>query len=151
MAGAPTKYSRARAEKIYAAVRLGQPLDRAATAGGIDRGTLRLWREHNPAFSTGLDAAIAEGEREVVACLRVAAKEGSVAAMLGWLERRFPDDWSRGERVKQEHSGEVNVNHIIREMQASADAALPEDAQARRRFAQELMARDTTTQGEETK
>ncbi len=139
MAGTRTKYSAARAKKILDAVRLGQPWIRAAAAGGIDRDTLLEWRKALPAFSGMLDVALAEGELHVLGSLRQASNDGSVAAMLGWLERRFPDDWSRGERLKQEVSGTLDVRQVVRGVQAAIDATVT-DADTRRRLAEQLMA-----------
>ncbi len=139
MAGAPTKYTQARIKAILRAVQLGQPLIRAAQAGGIDRETLRVWRADNPAFSGMVDEAIAKGEAYVLGRLHKAQGDGNVTAMLGWLERRFPDDWSRGERLKQEVSGTLDVRQVVRGVQAAIDATVT-DADTRRRLAEQLMA-----------
>lgn len=102
----PPKYSPARVKTILAAVRLGQPYMRAAAQAGIHYDTFREWRTHYPAFSAQLEQATAEGERHVLELLNGTMEDGSVPAMLGWLERRFPDDWSRGERRSLEGTGE---------------------------------------------
>ncbi len=139
MAGAPTKYTKARINAILRAVRLGQPLTRAAQVAGIDRETLRVWRAEIPAFSAMVDEAIAQGEAYVLGRLHKAQADGNVTAMLGWLERRFPDDWSRGERLKQEVSGSLDVRQVVRGVQAAIDATVT-DADTRRRLAEQLMA-----------
>ena len=139
MAGAPTKYTKARINAILRAVRLGQPWTRAAQVAGIHRDTLNEWRKSIPAFSDLLEQATAEGELHVLGSLRQASNDGSVAAMLGWLERRFPDDWSRGERLKQEVSGTLDVRQVVRGVQAAIDATVT-DAETRRRLAEQLMA-----------
>src|SRR5260221_14571743 len=138
MMAAPTKYNRARVKKILDAVRLGQPYMRAAHVAGIHYDTFREWRKDNPELSVALDAATAEGELHVLGSLRQASNDGNVSAMLGWLERRFPDDWSRGERLKQEVSGTLDIRKVIRNTQAALDAVLPNDPAIRERFAEKL-------------
>src|SRR5260221_9348039 len=139
MMAAPTKYNRARVKKILDAVRLGQPYMRAAHVAGIHYDTFREWRKDNPEFSVALDAATAEGELHVLGSLRQASNDGNVSAMLGWLERRFPDDWSRGGRLKPEVSGTLDVRQVVRGVQAAIDAPVT-DAETRRRLAEQLMA-----------
>ena len=136
------KYTKARVEAILAAVRLGQPYMRAATAGDITYDTFREWRARHQEFSVALEQATAEGERTVLSDLRLAGHDGNVAAMLGWQERRFPDDWSRGERREHEVSGNINVRQFVRHVQAVADRVLPDDAAARQQFADGLMELD---------
>lgn len=141
-----TKRTPARVKAILDAIRLGQPLVRAAAAGGIDYSSFQNWMHDIPSFSQDVAVATAEGELYVLGCLRRAADDGSVTAMLGWLERRFPDEWSRGERLKQEVSGSVDVHHVIRNVQAVLDAVLPQDAEVRQRVAEGLMELDASEQ-----
>ncbi len=136
---APTKRTTPRIKKLLDAVRLGQPYMRAAQVAGIDYETFRRWRSESRSFAESLEAATAEGELHVLGSLRQASNDGSVAAMLGWLERRFPDDWSRGERLKQEVSGSLDVRQVVRGVQAAIDATVT-DADTRRRLAEQLMA-----------
>src|SRR5260221_14261419 len=96
-----------------------------------------------------LDVALADGELHVLGSLRQASNDGNVCAMLGWLERRFPDDCSRGERLKQEVSGTLDVREVVRGVQAAIDATVT-DAETRRQLAEQLMALEPAEDAEGT-
>ena len=91
----PPKYNEQRATKIANAVRGGNTLTVAARIGGIDYSTLKSWRQRFPEF----DAAIATAEAEAIGVyvddLGHAARNGNVAAITFYLERRGGGEWRK--------------------------------------------------------
>ncbi len=86
----------------------------AAQAVGIAESTYYLWKRRGQAdldadettiyseFSQSLKKAECEVEMKAVACVLDAAENGKWVAAMTFLERRWPQRWSRGER--REHS-----------------------------------------------
>jgi hypothetical protein len=106
----PSKLTPALEKAILAAVARGMGYDRAAAACGIDRGTFRVWRECNPAFSIALEKAEAAGEDACLARIEQAGMSGVWKADAWLLERRYPERYGRRETVKV-----VNEQPVLRE------------------------------------
>ncbi len=85
--------------------------------------------------------AQADGELYVLGELRGAMQNGSVQAMLGWLERRVPDEWGRRDKVAVQHGGQVDMQVTVRQIALIIDAALADvSADLRARVEQALLA-----------
>jgi hypothetical protein len=138
---APSKRTPARVAAILDAIRLGQPLMRAASAGGIGYTTMREWLDQSASFRYAVDAAIGEGERYVLGELRGVIKAGDTRAMLEWLARRFPAEW--GSKQQVEVTGTVNVRLLVQQVVSVLDAELPADPALRGRIAARLLALDS--------
>jgi hypothetical protein len=89
-------------ERILSLIRSGNTFATAACSAGIDPATFSVWRNKFPDF----DKAVKKAESDAVArnCAliqKAAIKSWQAAAW--WLERRFPNDFARTERVH--HAG----------------------------------------------
>ncbi len=102
MAGAPTKFNKARADAICESLRNGNTRTCAAEANGISRETLRLWLADNLAFLGEVEKAEADAEEAMATVVKRAAVKNWCAAAW-WLERRRRDDYGKQEKI--EHSG----------------------------------------------
>jgi len=95
------KLTRARGALLNA-VKRGATISAACKAAGITRTTFYRWKaeaadgraEHLALFSE-IEQAEAEAQVRVESALVTAAESGDVRAMLGYLERRDPDNWAR--------------------------------------------------------
>lgn len=90
-------------KRIYDALRLGATYKLAAQYACIDHATLYRWLEKDATFATKVKEA--EGAATVgwLAKIEKAASDGNWQAAAWKLERRYPDDFGRRERV--EHTG----------------------------------------------
>lgn len=77
---------------------LGVSLKGAAAAAGSTEVTIHAWKRKDPAVAEMIDRACSESESTLV---QLAAdgckKDGRIALMM--LERRFPDQWGRIDRM----------------------------------------------------
>jgi len=109
--GRPTKLTEATLARFIALVRAGNYGTCAAAAIGIKRQVFYRWLERGAAdeaagrntifarFNTAYAQASAEAEAGCVATIRRASTDNWTAA--AWLlERKFPDRWSRKERME---------------------------------------------------
>src|SRR5215204_2993632 len=115
----PSKYTPERVERLLQAIRIGAPIKMACSYAGIDHGTFLNWRERYSEFS----AAIKEAEGIAVvgwlAKIEKAASDGNWQAAAWKLERRYPEDFGRRDRV------ELDVRHIAERV--AADQGLDVD------------------------
>jgi transposase len=103
----PTKYSAKTCDAICAAVAVGCTYEQAAAVAGVHYDTLRVWRNTFPAFSGALEKAEASGVLSRLARIQAAGRDGAWQADAWWLERKYPEQWGRRDRLQVEHSGEV--------------------------------------------
>ena len=114
--GRPSKLTKTVAAKIVEYLEVGNYQETAARAAGISRSTFHRWMKRGAdAKSRGKDSryrdfrdnvkkAEAVAEVAAVKCV-IDASETKWQAAMTFLERKFPERWSRGERV--EHSGTI--------------------------------------------
>jgi transposase len=106
-------------ERLLNFLRLGNHIETACKATGIHKDTYYEWMkraragkagdERYVAFAEKADAALAEAEARDVQTILLASKEQWQAA--AWrLERRFPDRWSRNDRMRVDASVDVAVS-----------------------------------------
>lgn len=96
----PSKYTPDRVARIVEALEGGNTRRAAATAAGIDQGTLENWMTRFSGFSSAVRVAEAEAELAHVATIKRAADDGDWRAALAWLERRRHEDWGRQDRLE---------------------------------------------------
>jgi transposase len=94
----PTKYTRDRKKRLLDALRDGNTRRAACMAAGIDQDTLANWAQRFSDFSEELTRAEAEAEVALVGIIRAAAPQDWRAA-LTLLERRWPNEWGKRERI----------------------------------------------------
>lgn len=106
-------------ERILGYLRLGNYVETACKAAGVHKDTYYGWmkraRTGKPEdaryadFAERVDAALADAEARDLQTIYLASKETWQAA--AWrLERRFPDRWSRNDRMKVDANVEVVVS-----------------------------------------
>jgi hypothetical protein len=93
--GRPTVRNPENRELILKAVRLGQPLVRAAKLAGMTYETLREWRLSDVGFSAALEKAGSEMELAQLARIEQAAQKGNWQASAWKLERLLPATYGR--------------------------------------------------------
>lgn len=106
MKGRPPKLTPISQAKVVEAIANGNTRDVAAAYAGVNRATLFAWLAKGEAAESGLyrdflDAvkmAEARAVVEAVAIIRTAARTSWQAAAW-WLERKYPDEWGRKDRV----------------------------------------------------
>ncbi len=106
-------------EKIVSLLRAGNYVETAAACAGIHKDTFYEWMKRGAKgeepfaeLAAAVHKALADGEARDVAVIFQASKEQWQAA--AWrLERRFPDKWSRNDRVKVDGNLEVSDERLV--------------------------------------
>jgi hypothetical protein len=96
----PSKYTPERVQRVVEALEGGNTRRAAASAAGIDEGTLERWMRRFAGFAGAVSAAEATAELAHVATIKRAAEDGDWRASLAWLERRRNEDWGRQDRLE---------------------------------------------------
>ena len=92
------KRSPEREQRVLQALRNGNTRTAAARCAGIEIHTLERWAKRSAQFAQALSRAEAESQVALVAIVRqAAASDWRAAAHL--LERRWPDEWGRREKI----------------------------------------------------
>ncbi|MDP3767724.1 MAG: hypothetical protein Q8S13_06890 [Dehalococcoidia bacterium] len=145
--GRPTKLTPEIAARIFQALRAGNNRPAAAHYGGISQETFQTWMRRGRAaragihrdFLVGVEKAEADAQIASVAIIQSAARKTWQAAAW-WLERKFPQEWGRRERmeVSGPDGGPIPLADLgrlsdaklvtLRELVAEAMLALPEKA-----------------------
>jgi len=114
--GRPTKLTKPVQDRIVELLAAGNYQETAARAAGISRSTFHRWMKRGAHakqrgkdsryrdFRDSVKKAEAVAEVAAVKCV-IDASETKWQAAMTFLERKFPERWSRGERV--EHSGTI--------------------------------------------
>lgn len=131
MNGRPSKLTPATQQRIVTAIAAGNTREMAAAYAGIHRATLFAWiaagekasRGRFRDFSDALKKAEAQAVVTSVAIIRRAASESWQAAAW-WLERRYPDEWGRKDRVTLEHLLSQEVERMAGELGLSKEDIL---------------------------
>ncbi len=129
--GRPTKLTPAVQALVVSAIQGGNTRDVAASYAGIRRATLFEWLARGRAAQTGLfrdfadaiEKAEADAVVTSVGLIRRAAQTSWQAAAW-WLERRYPDEWGRKDRVAIERLVETEADHMARELGLDRDEIL---------------------------
>ena len=108
----PTKYEKERCDKILHALRAGCTRKAASSAGGIDFQTFLNWLSRYSGFSTDVEIAENDAEREFTLTVANAAGQGDARMAIEWLKRRRRDDW--GDSVKQDTS--IKTERLVQDL-----------------------------------
>ena len=131
-AGRPSKISKEISDAIVENLRLGNYIEHASAACGINKSTLYLWLERgrkeqekidaglepNPdeqiflEFSNAVEKAKAEAVSRNVAIIQKSAHHGTWQAAAWWLERSHSKKWGRQQKVELSGAdgGSINVS-----------------------------------------
>ena len=145
----PTKYTPETSTSLLAAIEDGATFEQAAAAAGIHRDTLTEWRKRFPAFSVDLEKAEAAGVVARLARIDAAGRAGAWQADAWWLERRYPEQWGRRDKVQVEHSGELALE--VTAARSAMLEALIEFPEARLAVAEALDLLDAEQQQQQAK
>ena len=96
----PTHYTPETVKRIMEALAAGASYKMAAAYGGISYETFRTWRAEFPAFSAAIEKAEAEAVVGRLEVIDDAAVDGNWQAAAWWLERKYPDEWGRKDRLE---------------------------------------------------
>lgn len=97
--GRPTKYTPENVELILDAIRTGAPFTHACRYGGISFETFNEWRKQYSEFSEQVKEAEGEAVKGWLDQIETAAKNGSWQAAAWKLERRYPHEFGRRDRM----------------------------------------------------
>lgn len=124
----PTKYSAKTRDAILAAIAVGCSREQAAAVAGIGERTLYDWLKAKPQLSQDIEKAEAAGVQARLQRIEQAAQGGAWQADAWWLERRYPEQWGRRDRVNVHHEGEVQLRQVVeaRTVIMQALAAFPD-------------------------
>lgn len=118
----PTKYTPATVERIILAIRSGTPRLHAAKFGGIGHETWARWLHDHPEFREAVEKAEAEFIAETVGRIAIHGRDNWQA--LAWiLERRWPAEFGRQDRVRLEMEATLNEVRVAAEAEG-VDAEL---------------------------
>lgn len=114
--GRPSKLTPEVQEKLLNAIRMGNYYEAACAYAGIHYFTFRRWIEKGEKAKSGkyrefsdlVKKAEAEAEARIVALWQSKIPKDWRAAQV-FLERRYPDRWSRKEKVEVEGGSVVNI------------------------------------------
>ena len=96
----PSKYTPAVVDKIVEALEAGASYKVAAAYAGIHFDTFNEWRERFSEFSDLVKKAEAEAAVGWLEVIDNAAIDGTWQAAAWKLERRYPDEWGRRDRLE---------------------------------------------------
>lgn len=112
MAGRRTKYTEETVAKIEQAISIGATYKLAAQYAGINEATLHEWRNKKPEFSERLSRAEGKAAIQSLATIRAAAPQDWRAA--SWLlERRYPDEYGKRERIDIKLTVQQEVERLV--------------------------------------
>lgn len=94
-----SKYTPERVEKIVNAIAVGATFTHACNYAGIDLDTFANWRRRYSEFSEAIKEAEGRAVIGWLARIEAAAKEGAWQAAAWKLERRYPQDFARRDRM----------------------------------------------------
>lgn len=129
--GRPTKLNANVQRVIVSAISKGNTREVAAAAAGIHRATLFNWLAAGEKAKRGqyfdfLDAVKRAEAGAIVAMVGVVRHAGAQSwqAAAWWLERRYPDEWGRKDRVTLEHLLSQEVERMAGELGLSKEDIL---------------------------
>ena len=97
--GRPTKYTPENVESILEAIRTGAPFTHACRYGRVSFETFNEWRKQYPEFSEQVKEAEGEAVKGWLDHIETAARNGSWQAAAWKLERRYPHEFGRRDRM----------------------------------------------------
>lgn len=121
--GRPTKLNATITAAVVQAISTGNTRDTAAAYAGIRRTTLYEWLARGRAategvyrdFADAVEKAEADAVVISVALIRSAAQKNWQAAAW-WLERRYPDEWGRKDRLALETVKRTEAEKMARDL-----------------------------------
>jgi len=91
--------------KLLECFERGSPVRLACLAAGIAESVFYEWQASDQEFSEDIKRARGSYAQECLDNIRLSGANGSWQASMTWLERQFPDEFGRRDRVQAEVSG----------------------------------------------
>lgn len=98
--GRPTKYTPEIIDKVISAIALGAPFTHACNYAGVSFETFNEWRKQYPEFSEQVKTAEGRAVEGWLSKIEKAASDGNWQAAAWKLERRYPEDFGKRERLQ---------------------------------------------------
>jgi transposase len=98
--GRPSKRTPEREARLLEALRAGNNRNAACHYAGITPETFSQWQHRFSEFSVAVQKAEADAQVRMVAQIAQSAHAGQWTAAAWWLERKFPDEWGRRDRIE---------------------------------------------------
>lgn len=109
-------------EELFRLLADGLPVTLATAAAGIGRTTFYKWM-NDPTFADRVENAQARAVAPLLERIRTAADNGQWQAAAWILERRWPGEFGRRDRLQTEHTG-APLEVIVRRMNSLTDEQL---------------------------
>jgi transposase len=108
-------------QRLIELLEAGLPVTMATAASGIGRTSFYKWMA-DPKFAEQVEAAQARAVAPLLDRIRTAADNGQWQAAAWILERRWPGEFGRRDRLQTENTGPLEV--IVRRMDSLSDDQL---------------------------
>ena len=108
---ARVKYTEIKAHNICNHISNGNTLKAAAAAEGVSERTFHRWKKDKPEFEEMVNQAVAVSEARLVQKM---TQSEDWRAALAILERRFPESWSKREKVDMNISRSEGIEEVKR-------------------------------------
>ena len=105
------KYTEIKAHNICNHISNGNTLKAAAAAEGVSERTLHRWKKDKPEFEEMVNQAVAVSEARLVQKI---SQSDDWRAALAILERRFPESWTKREKVDMNVSKSEGIEEVKR-------------------------------------
>jgi len=129
--GRPTKYVPETIEKIVNAIAVGSPFSHACNYAGITFETFNEWRKQYSEFSEKVKEAEGKAVIGWLARIEQAAKDGNWTAAAWKLERRYPHDFGRRDRMPVDVSElDRQFEEEVEQLIAGREADIPSEAES---------------------
>jgi len=110
-----TKFNPETCQQIIEGVKAGYPLKTAAAIAGISKSTFYNWIQRGKERKTGKYVDFLDSLKKAkefnkayhIDRIRTASDKGNWQASAWYLERVYPNEFGRRNRVEMEHSGEI--------------------------------------------
>lgn len=130
-AGRPSKYTPEYTDKILEAVRLGAPLTHACNYAGVHFDTFNEWRKIHPEFSVAVKEAEASMVKTCLSQIDTAATNGNWQAAAWRLERRYPHEFGRRDRMPiDEHELQRQFEAEMAGIESGRETSIPAGAES---------------------
>ena len=106
-----TKYTEIKAHTICDHIAKGNTLKASAAAEGISERTIHRWKKEKPQFEEMVNQAVAVSEARLVQ--KITQSEDWRAA-LAILERRFPETWTKRDKIEMNVSRSEGIDEVKR-------------------------------------
>ena len=112
-AGRPSKHTPEVVARIVQAIATGNTRRHSCAYGGISEDAFSAWLKTKPDFAAAIKKAEADAVVRNVAIIEQAARITWQAAAW-WLERRYPDDYAKRERLEHSSPGGGPVTFTLK-------------------------------------